>query len=166
MPLLLRAISKTKWYKQAWLEEGKAQANALWDLRPKDNKLSFWHVEDDKSNLYQVAVAIAAGRDVPDKFDYALFDQSLLEKTSVRIEQTAGDSFHKEADEHWHRDTTKLSAENVAEIANIIMEYGIRDRIQASEITSLVKQAVTSGVIDANPLKDRLKRKELPNWLE
>lgn len=166
MPLLLRAINKARWYKVAWLEEGKAQANALWDLRPKENKLSFWHVEDDKSNLYQVAAAIAAGRDVPDKFDYALFDQSLLEKTGVRIEQTAGDSFHKEADQYWHRDTAKLSAEKVAVIANIIMEHGIRGRIQASEITRLVRQVVASGVIDVNPLKDRLKQKGLPSWLE
>jgi len=138
----------------------------VWDLRPKENKLSFWHIEDDKSNLYQVAAAIAAGREVPDKFDYALFDQSLLTKASFRIEHTAGDSFHKEADEYWHRDTTKLSAENVAEIANIIMEHGIKDRIPEGKITSLVKQSVVSGVIDVNPLKDRLKQKELPNWLE
>ena len=166
MPLLLRTITKSRWYKETWLEKGKAQANALGDLRPKENKLSFWHVEDDKSNLHQVVAAIAAGRDSPTIFDYALFDQTRLTKIGVRIEHTAGDSFHKEADEHWHHDTAKLSAENVAEIANIIMEHGTTERIWKSEVSSLVKQAVTSGIIDVNPLKDRLKQKELPNWLE
>ncbi len=166
MPFLLRAISRPKWYKLVWLEGGKAQANALADLRTKKNKLSFWHVNDDKSNLYQIAAAIAAGRDAPDKFDYALFDQNLLKKISVGIDQTAGDSFHKEADKHWHYDTTDISADNVAEIANIIMEHGIKDRIHKREILRLVKQEVNSGVIDVNPLKDRLKHKDLPNWLE
>jgi len=166
MPLLLRAIIKPRWYKLAWLEEGKAQANALWDLRTKEIKLSFWHVNDDKSNLYQVAAAIAAGRDNPDKFDYALFDQGLLEKTGVRIEQTPGDSFHKEANEHWHRDTAELSAQNVAEVANIIMEHGTKDRIWEKEIVRLVKQEVSLGVIDVIPLKNSLKQKGLPNWLE
>ena len=166
MPFLLRAISKPKWYKVAWLEEGKAQANTLADLRTKENKLSFWYVNDDKSNLHQIVSAIAAGRDAPDKFDYALFDQDFLKKISVGIEQTAGNTFHKEADKYWHRDTAELSAENVAGIANIIMEHGTKERIWESEVASLVKQAVTSGVIDVNPLKDRLKRKGFPNWLE
>jgi len=166
MPLLLRAIRKSRWYKATWLEEGKAQANALWDLRPEENKLSFWHVEDNKSNLYQVVAAIAAGRDSPGNFDYVLLDQTYLPETSFRIEHTAGRSFHKEADEYWHRDTAKLSAENVAEIANIIMEHGTRERIWEGEVTRLVKQAVTSGVIDMNPLKNRLKQKGCPNWLE
>ena len=166
MPFLLRVISKPRWYKVVWLEGGKAQANALVDLRTKENKLSFWHVNDDESNLYQIAAAIAAGRDVPDKFDYALFDQNLLKQISVGIDQTAGDSFHKEADKHWHCDTTDLSADNVAEIANIIMEHGIKDRISQREIVRLVKQEVSSGVIDVTPLKDRLKQKELRNWLE
>jgi hypothetical protein len=166
MPFLLRSINRRRWDKVAWLEEGRAQANALWDLRTEENKLSFWHVKDDKSNLYQVAAAIAAGRDAPDKFDYALFDQSLLEKISVRLVRTSGRSFHKEADKYWHRDTTELSAQNVAEIANMIMEYGTKDRIWPTDIVKLVKEAVSSGVIDVTPLKDRLKQKGLDNWLE
>ncbi len=166
MPLLLRTIARSRWYEEPWLEEGKAPASALGDLRPKENKLSFWHVEDDKSNLHQVVSAIAAGRESPTHFDYALFDQTLLTKIGVRIKQTAGDSFHKEADEYWHHDTAKLSAENVAQIANIIMEHGTRERIWKREVTRLVKQAVTSGIIDVNPLKDRLKQKGLLNWLE
>lgn len=166
MPFLLRTIKKPKWYKEAWLKEGKAKANALGDLQPRENKLSFWHVHDDKSNLYQVIAAIAAGRDVPQEFDYALFDQNLLKEISVGIHQTAGESFHKEADEHWHRDTVKLSAENVAEIANIIMEHGIKDRIWPSEIARLVKQGVKSGAINANPLKEKLKQRGRDNWLE
>ena len=113
-----------------------------------------------------MAAAIAAGRDSPVNFDYALVDQAFLMKASVKIEQTAGHSFHKEADEYWHRDTAELSADKVAEIANIIMEHGLKDRISKREVISLVKQAVTSGAIDVNPLKDRLKQKEMPNWLE
>jgi hypothetical protein len=166
MPFLLRAISKPRWYSKPWLKTGKAQAMALWDLRPTENRLSFWYVENDKSNLPKVVAAIAAGRDGPDKLDYALFDQDLLTNTGVKIKQTAGDSYHKEADENWHRDVAELSAENVAEIANIIMEHGIKDRIFDRDVTRLVKQEVTSGAIDVYPLKDRLKKKGLSNWLE
>jgi len=166
MPLLLRVIRKPRWYKQAWLEEGKAQANAILDLRPQENKLSFWQIEDSKSNLYQVAAAVAAGRDSPANFDYVLFDQTLLTKTGVKTEHTVGRSFHREADKYWHRDTCQLSAENVAEIANIIMEHGTRQRIRESEIANLVRQLISSGTIDVNPLRDRLTQNGKPNWLE
>lgn len=166
MPLLLRVIRKSRWYKQTWLKEGKAQAIALFDLKSEKNKLSFWHVEETESNLNQVVAAIAATRDGPSNFDYAVFDQTLLKVIDVQIENTRGQTFHKEADVSWHRDTTNLSAENVAEIANIIMEHGTKRRIGEAEVTGLVKQAVISGTIDAKPLKERLEQKGKPNWLE
>lgn len=166
MPLLLRQIRRTRWYQKAWLEEGEAQANALLDLKPEENKLSFWHIEDDKSNLHQVVAAIGAGRDVPEHLDYALFDQTSLAKARFRIEHTIGRSFHKGANEYWHRDTTELSAEDVAEIANTIMEHGTTTRMGRSEVTSLARQAVTSGVIDIDRRRASFKQKELYNWLE
>lgn len=166
MPLLLRVIHRTSWYEEAWLSKGKAQANALLDLRPEDNKVSFWHVDDDKSNLDQVVAALGAGRDFPGHLDYALVDQTRLTKTGLRIEHTAGHSFHKEANEYWHRDTTELSAENVAEIANLIMAHGTTKRIGGSKVTSLARQAATSGVIDINKRRAIFKQKDLDNWLE
>ncbi len=160
MPFLLRAISKSRWLEVEWLEVGKGQANTLLDLRPFENKLSFWHIEGNKSNLNRVVAAITAGKDnLPEKFDYALFDQSLLEETSVRIEQTSGDSFHKEADENWHRDTTNLSADNVVEIVNIIVRHGQKVRLYEREITPILKEEVDSGSIDIASLKERLKQK-------
>jgi len=166
MPLLLRVIKRTRWYPQAWLEEGKALANALLDLKPKENKISFWHVEDDKSNLHPVVAALGAGRDVPANLDYALFDHTLLTKTSIRIKHTAGDSFHKEANECWHRDTNELSAENVAELANIIMKHGTTYRIPEGEVTRLAKKAVSSDAIDIDKRRASFKQSKHSNWLE
>lgn len=159
MPLLLRKISKPRWYKEAWLEEGKAAADPLRDLETKENKLSVWHIEDDKSNLYQVVTAIATTLQYASNLDYALFNHTLLTKTGVRIEDTEGHTFHKEANASWHRDIVELSAEKIAELANIIMEHGTKNRIGESEVIGLLKQAVTSGVIDKNKLEDKLKRR-------
>lgn len=166
MPLLLRQIRRTRWYQAAWLEKGKAQANALLDLKPEENKLSFWHIEDDKSNLNQVVAAIGSGRDVPEHLDYVLFNQTSLAKARFRIEHTIGRSFHKGANEYWHCDTTELSAEDVAEIANIIMEHGTTTRIGKSKVNDLAREAVTSGVIDMDKRRASFKQKKSTNWLE
>ena len=45
--------------------------------------LSVWYIEDDKSNLEQVAVAVASTRDSFSPFDYALVDETLL--TAINI---------------------------------------------------------------------------------
>ena len=37
------------------------------------------------------------------------------------------------------------------------MEHGIKERIGRAKVITLLKQAVTSGVIDINKLKDSLK---------
>jgi hypothetical protein len=166
MPLLLRQIRRTRWYQEAWLEKGKAQANALLDLKPEENKLSFWHIKDDQSNLHQVVAAIGAGRDVPEHLDYVLFKQNSLAKARFRIEQTIGRGFHKEANEYWHCDTTELYAEDVAEVANIIMEHGTTARIGRSKVTELARQAVASGIIDMDKRRASFKQKGLSNWLE
>lgn len=160
MSLLLRKISRRRWDKLPWLEEGKAQADALRDLQTSDNKLSVWHVEDDKSNLRDVVIAIAAKWKNRSNFDYALFDQTLLTKLRIRVEHTVGDTYHKEASASWHRDIVELSAEKNAELANLIMEHGTTARIGEIEVISLIKQAAISGVIDVNKLNPNL-RKEL-----
>lgn len=158
MSLLLRKINnRRRWDKLPWLEEGKAQADALSDLQTTENKLSVWHVEDDKSNLPGVVIAIAAKRHSPSKFDYALFDQNLLTKINVRIEKTVGDTYHREANASWHRDIVELSAEKNGELANLIMEHGTTDRMGENEVISIVKQAAITGVIDVNKLDPNLR---------
>lgn len=95
MPLVLRKIRKSKWYKTervSWLEEGQLQADALADLKTTNNELSVWHIEDDKSNLEEVVAALAANCDDVSNLDYALFDQQLLSEIDIRIKATKGGS--------------------------------------------------------------------------
>ena len=158
MPLLLRTIRKPRWYgDMAWLEEGKAQADALRDLETRDNKLSVWHVEDDESNLQQVVAAVSCKRDQASNLDYALFDQDVLARISARIEHTVGETLHNEANARWHRHIVELSAEKTAELANIIMECGTRVRISEAKVVELIRQAVASGAVDVHALRDGLK---------
>ena len=159
MPLLLRKIRKHRWYgkEEVWLPDGKAQADALSDLATTDNKLSVWHIEDDKSNLNQVVAAVSCTRDHAANFDYALFDQTLLAQIPASIENTTGHTFHEEAGDCWHRHIVELSAEKTAQLANTIMQCGTKARVSEARVIELIKQAVASGAIDAHKLKDGLK---------
>lgn len=63
MPLILRKIEKGRWNSDPqavpWLPPGEVQAQALLDLAPKDNGLSVWLIEEDRSNLDRVVAALA-----------------------------------------------------------------------------------------------------------
>ena len=58
--------------------EEQIRKGPLIDLVPDDNTLSIWYIEDDRSNLEQVAVAFASTRDSFSNFDYALVDEALI----------------------------------------------------------------------------------------
>lgn len=155
MPFLLRTIRKAKWYKNEnvpWLAEDELQADALADLSTKDNELSVWHIEDDRSNLEQVVTALAAGRDYIANLDYALFDQQILSAINIKIKDTKGGSPDEKVNS-WHRDLVELSATKLMELAKAIQTKAVKERVLPKDIVRLIKQAVESGRINRAKLK-------------
>jgi len=153
--LVLRKIRKSKWYKNEgvpWLAEGELQADALSDLATKDNELSVWRIEGNRSNLERVVVALAAGCDYISNFDYALFDQETLSEINIRIKNTEGDSPDEDANS-WHVDLAELSATKLMELATAIMRKAEIKRIPEKSILRLVARAVASGQIDRTKLR-------------
>ena len=56
MPFLLRKVHKAWWLPdghEEWLSPGHAQGDSLGDLETDDNILSFWVIDDTRSNLVQ-----------------------------------------------------------------------------------------------------------------
>lgn len=161
MPFFLRKIRQPKWFKHEdlpWLPEDSLQADALGDLNTKDNRLSVWHIQDDKANLEQVVIALAAIFQDPSHLDCALFDQQLVSEIDVKIEDTRGESSYEEANV-WHRDLAELSAEKLMQLATIIMRSGEKQRFPKTRVLDLVKQAVDSGSIDREKLKPNVRVK-------
>ncbi len=71
---LIRLNNKRTWDRQtydAWLKPGQVPADVFRDFRVANGKLSVWHIEDDRSNLEQVIMALAATRDTFAPFDYS-----------------------------------------------------------------------------------------------
>lgn len=157
MPYLLRQIKKPRWHEQPWLGRNEAPADSLRDLA--DNSLSVWHIDDDKSNLSHVVSAIAAGRQTIDKLDYACFPPDRLEQITISVVKTEGKTFSKDANASWHRELVQLSANKAAGLANIMKEYGTRDRLLEDEVVSLIQEAIRSGRIDKDKLPDKIREK-------
>ena len=150
MPLILRKIRKSKWYKSdavPWLEEGKLQADALVDLATKGNRLSVYLVDDDYKNLEQIVTALAAACDYISDFEFALFNEEVLHETSIKIEDTVGDTPDPVVNT-WHRDLSELTANKIMALATVISTQAVRRRLLSKRVLELLVEAVVSRQID------------------
>lgn len=160
MALILRIIRKSRWYfKPDWLSQEDIQADALGDLVTKNNKLSFWHVYKDRSNLERIIAALAAKRDVLSNIDFILFDQYILEENGLKFQQTKGISLDAEANELWHLDLYELSASKLTNLAVAMANSGELKRISEREVKNILANAIATGTIKFDKLSQNLKPK-------
>ena len=161
MPFFLRKIQKRKWDRTpdlAWVPQGDLPADPLYDLRTEENQLSVFMIRDDRSNLDQVVVAIAAKWERLDNFDYALFDQETVARLRIDLHETAGDTPDAAAN-RWHRDLVNLTGQKLVALAVAIWACGERQRKLQKEMKRLLAEAVSSGRIDPNALTPELRKK-------
>ena len=160
MPLLLRAIRKSRWNKTTcpWLAKDDIQADLLRDFETKDNTLSVWLIQDDQSNLNEVVLALAINRDTISNFDYTIFDISLLEILSIKLKVNEGNTLYKKAN-CWHRDLVELTINKVVKLAESLLEDAEKVRISERKIENLIQVAVNNNQIDREILKPSISKK-------
>ena len=161
MPFLLRKIRKSKWYANQipWLSENELQADALTDLGTKNNTLSVWYVEDDKSNLERIISALAANRDNVSNFDYALFDFNSEEIINMKIISSSGDSPDELVNSNWHYELTELSTNQILNLASLIAHKGEMKRITEQQVKRLIGEAISHSFLDYGRIDDKIKNK-------
>ena len=159
MPLLLRTIRKARWYQVSWLPESESQADALLDLTTLDNKLSVWHIEDNRSNLNRVVAALAAKRENIVNLDYVLFDLQAILDMNISLHSTKGDVPDDEVSNSWHRDLSDLSAKSIVDIARTLQKNGERVRKHHGEVKELIKEAVEYERVSNAKLKPSVQAK-------
>lgn len=158
MPFLLRIIRRSKWYGAADAVESALSdfpADPLADLNTKENKLSVWYVDEDKSNLERIAAAIGAKRDSLAPLDYALFDYDLLSNMKIELTRSDGDTRDKHVNEAWHRDLIELSALALVDLARELAKLSHMDRIPEKKIKQLIVAGVTNEQIDRSKIRDK-----------
>ena len=151
--LVLRTISKSKWYRTQgvyWLSEGALQADVLNDLRTKGNKLSVWHIDVDRSNLQQAIVALAANRDYITNLDYVLLEESTLSALDIRIEDSPGETPDDGAN-NWHCEIVELSLEKLMQLVEVIKEAD-HERVTEKKIRKQLLKALDSRRISLDKM--------------
>jgi len=155
MPLVLRVIRKSRWYKPEaadWLSTGDIHADPLADLQTKDNALSVWKIEEGYSNWDILLTAVAANRSYISNIDYAVFGEDLILEHQIGIKASRGATPLKEAND-FHLDLLELSGYKLVELAKSIMETAKIGRVPEKEIEALLKNALAQQKISIEQLK-------------
>jgi hypothetical protein len=155
MAYLLRKISKPKWVQPEWIDKADVPAQAILDLIPKNNALSLWRVDEDRSNLQIVLEALASNFDHLGNLDYALIDEASVLAIPIKVSQADGDTPHSVAN-NCHRDLEELSIFKLALLANEIRPLK-KERMTEREVEKLLLKAVAEGRLDKEQLKQTLK---------
>jgi hypothetical protein len=153
MPLLLRTVRESRWYKSEatqWLEKGDVPADPLGDLTTSHNCLSVWEVAADRSNVERIVRAVGVGRDRISDMGYVLFDSSILSVVGIAAETEKGATPDEEANA-WHRDLINLSGNQLVMLTRSILESGESGTVLKKRLIALVDEGI--------------QRKELPETI-
>ena len=125
---------------------------------PKEtgNKISVWHIEENRSNLNRVAAAIASGRSNIANLDYALFQQETVNLAGITVREAPGETADDGANTQWHRDLIELTANKLVRLAKEMYSEAEIVRMQHLEVSRLVRQGIDSKKIQQGRLKDSL----------
>jgi len=161
VPYLLRSINKRKWDWSAgnppWLIGDAIPAAPFGDVSPSaDSELSVWWVPDDKSNVHRVVTAIAAGRQHPDKFDYALIEEGALRELGFVLQQVAESCPDPQASEQWHHNLKQLTADDLRRLVDLIKRTAELDRVQGPQVKKLLTAALDARRLDETKVNSKL----------
>jgi hypothetical protein len=146
MALLLRKVKTSRWFKEpaaSFLEVDDVPADPFTDLQTKENVLSVWEVEKDRSNLMRVVRAIAVGCQRIDHTGYILFDSEQLVFAEIPVQTSKGLSDDKGINDR-HRDLV-LSGRKLLALAKLLMRHGETGTITKPELIESVEEGIRSG---------------------
>lgn len=165
MNLLLRQIRQDRWHEieNAWFGGDDIQADAVSDLRSTENKLSFWRIFADQTNLDLVITGISSGFELEDPFDFALIHEQHVVDAGFKIIPSAANTVLKEAN-RFHVDIIELTGNTLVKLSKIIMDCE-KERYLQPQIWSLLAKGIQRKLFALDDLRTKKIRKEVEYYL-
>jgi hypothetical protein len=161
MTLLVRKISKAKWYQLDIAVSYDVSADALTNcLRTTKNTLSVWKI-DTEDDLNQAVLALVANQDHLAAIDVVILEESSLSQYNLKIIASPGDT-PVESLVNEHRDIAELSYNKIGHVTNHIVDRIRSNHIKRYTISMLkkvLKDAIEAGLIKKEDLKVDVQKK-------
>lgn len=158
---LARMITRSKWEPKPGIRAGEISADAVTgDLRTQDNSLSFWRCTSGTLEEFkEVALAIAAGRDVVAKVEIVWLGVEDLQADGQALEDTNGRTPVKDL-VGLHVDVGQLDYVRLGKVADRVVSALDEERYQLLtrvRVRKLIASAVAAGRVSLDNLKDKVR---------
>ncbi|TVR82964.1 MAG: hypothetical protein EA412_01200 [Chitinophagaceae bacterium] len=161
MPLLVRKISKAKWYQIDIENNNDVKADAVTNcLKTTKNSLSVWRIESE-DDLDEAVLALVSNQDHLDTIDVVILEESTLIGYKLNIVASPGDTPVESLIEA-HRDIADLTFTNLGLVKDHIVERIRKHKIKRYTIGSLkklLKVAIEKGMLNKTGLKESVQNK-------
>jgi hypothetical protein len=154
-------VGLAKWNQRAGLKEDETPAYAVpTDLKADGNTLSFWKCKsqpdapDWHSNLDEVALAIAGGRDNVDKLDLVWLSLGEIEKVGLSVADSEGRTPIEDL-KGTHIDVVSLDVRRFCALAEMI-GAAVQQRRFARRTEGEVRQLLARAVLEKRVTPDAL----------
>jgi hypothetical protein len=161
---LIRQLDQKIWLDRQIAEEfGGLQADALKNFKTTENKLSVFKVDEDniQNTVIRILVALACGRQSPDKVDYALFDSDVLKRLDIQFDEIEGTTPDLTVNK-LHIDLKKLSGDKICEFAKLIQNSGELERLLSKDLEKAMREGIEKEHLQVEGINPRLLQKIKP----
>lgn len=161
--MLARKISRAKWHPKEYLRPNEIGADAVTCcLRTSDNSLSWWRCTAQRTDVAEVALAIACTMQKFEKIDVVTLPNTEIESLGIEMRDTEGVTHVPELRSR-HVDFLHLDVERLGRLAKTLAPR-IRSNVSVfvftkRELESLVRDAVASQRVLLQDLNEKLRER-------
>jgi len=161
MNYLARKFQRAKWQIYDFMNHQDIQADAIGGcLRTYSNTLSFWRCCNTEDDIREVALALAADFEKPDKMHLIIFKYTDITAQGFQFEEVPGRTPIQELRDR-HLDLVHLTLDNLALFAHF-MKPRVRQDIDCfsfsrDEVFTMLSQAISSGRLQVEDLHSRMR---------
>ena len=130
------------------------------DLKTRNNELSFWRCTLTSHDAREVALALAAGFERPEKIFVLLFPEGDLRSEGILLRPSDGQTPVSDLRER-HADAIELTADTLCRVAKPIAYYIRKDGdncflFTKREVLEILAEAIREGRLALEDLKDKV----------
>lgn len=135
---------------KSWLQEDEIPADPLSDLHTKNNTLSIFLIDENKTDLERCIAAYATckSRGELREIDYLIFDEKLIKEVGITYRQQDDNNIIDEKIRKSHWNLYEVSSQKLVALANKVIVANNVDTLSIDQVCNLINDSISKGWIN------------------
>lgn len=129
------------------------------ELNADNNELSFYRIDQDKSNLERVLAALGANRESIKHIDYVLINVDIIKYRKFNFIKTPGLTPDININDNYHWIFQEITGYQLAKLTKLILDSGVFKRIKPRDMTRCIANSLQSGHLERTRINSNILAK-------